>query len=195
MVSKIEYIPHKEGGETYMGRNKKPDKAVSFSVVIDNDTIKRYHIYDAKVNPKNAYVYRKAKNTASEQKLFILRPLPHSLNQWMTLKSNLMNLLAIRWHNFIIWYITYEHPEMKDIRLTNAHIGFFFVKTTLHRWDIDNLCEKHIMDGLVQSGVLIDDDYLNVKSVCKSGIVDKSSAGVKRGEYMEIWIEGELSRK
>jgi len=162
-------------------------KRVSLRIIIDEGIVKKYHAHDT----KHARVYSRARHTASQKRCYILRPLPHSLNEWSGMNNITMNVVSQRWHKFIIWLIKTQYPNYLDINLTNSYIGFTFVKIRKARWDIDNMVPKHIIDGMVQSGIFIDDNYEHVRCISLSGYVDDSVEGKKRGEFTEILIEGE----
>lgn len=115
----------------------------NITLTIDAETISRYEKYYFSIHPR---AYKK--------------PIPHpyheSINVWMIMRRCEMNALKQRWKDFIKWVV-------EDQGYTNLHIEKCEISQTVYypnnrSHDIDNSVPKFILDGLVESGMLTDDD-------------------------------------
>lgn len=116
-------------------------------IVVDNDALARYERYYFVIHPKA----RK-------------KPIPHpyheSINQWMIMKRPMMNAVKQKWKDFIVWLV-------REKGYTNLHVNCCEVHQTVYypnnrRHDIDNSVPKFILDGLVESGMIVDDDCKHI---------------------------------
>jgi Holliday junction resolvase RusA-like endonuclease len=94
------------------------------------------------------------------QKKPIKHPFHESINVWMIMKRPMMNALKQKWKDFIIWLVN-------ERGYTNLHINKCEISQTVYypnnrRHDTDNSVPKFILDGLVESGMIIDDDSAHV---------------------------------
>lgn len=117
------------------------------ALVIDNDLLEKYADYYFTQHPK-------AKNKP------IKYPYHESINIWMIMKRPMMNSLKQRWKAFIRWLVTEQG-------YTNLHIEKCEISQTVYypnnrRHDIDNTVPKFILDGLVESGMIVDDDCKHI---------------------------------
>ena len=129
-------------------------------IVIDNNTLTEYEKYYFKQHPR-----------ASKKP--IANPYHESINTWMIMKRPMMNALKQRWKDFIVRCI-------KDRGYSNLHIEKCEMKFTTYyktnrRHDIDNGCPKFILDGLSESGFIIDDDSKHITSLTMECYVDKDN--------------------
>ena len=103
------------------------------------------------------------------------KPIPHpyheSINQWMIMKRPMMNALKQRWKNFIAWYI--DDQGLQNLRIEKCEMQFKTYYRTKLRHDIDNSCPKFIIDGLCESGLIVDDDSKHITSLTLKCDVDK----------------------
>lgn len=81
-----------------------------------------------------------------------------------------MNALKQRWKEFIEWFI--ENSEYRDMHIEQCELMFTTYYGTARRHDIDNGCPKFILDGLCESGFIIDDDSKHITSLTMQCFVD-----------------------
>ena len=129
-------------------------------IVIDRDTIKKY----------NSFYFSQYPTRRKEP---IERPIHPSLNIWSTMTSLSRNGLKQKWREFTLWLI-------KDLHLESAAIKCFDVEVitympTRRRSDPDNFVPKFILDGLVEGGVIEDDDGKHMKHLVLSTDYDKEN--------------------
>lgn len=126
-------------------------------LVIDNTVLEDY---------EKAYF---AKHPKAKKKP-IAHPYHESINQWMIMKRPQMNALKQRWKEFIEWFV--ENSEYKEMRVEQCELKFTTYYGTSRRHDIDNGCPKFILDGLCESGFIIDDDSKHITSLTMQCSVD-----------------------
>ncbi len=126
-------------------------------LVIDNAAIEDYEkVYFAK-HPR-------------AKKRPISQPYHESINKWMIMKRPQMNALKQRWRDFIVYFIL--NSEYKDVHIEQCALKFVIYYGTERRHDIDNGCPKFILDGLCDSGFIIDDDSKHITSLTMQCFVD-----------------------
>lgn len=116
-------------------------------ITIDNEDLADYEKYYFSIHPR-------------AQKKPIKHPFHESINVWMIMKRPKMNALKQKWKDFIIWLVN-------ERGYTNLHINKCEISQTVYypnnrRHDTDNSVPKFILDGLVESGMIIDDDSAHV---------------------------------
>lgn len=89
------------------------------------------------------------------------------------MKRPMMNALKQRWKDFIIWLI--EDQGYSNLHIEKCEMKFTIYYKTNRRHDIDNGCPKFILDGLSESGFIIDDDSKHVTSLTMECYVDKEN--------------------
>ena len=103
------------------------------------------------------------------------RPINHpyheSINAWMIMKRPMMNNLKQRWKNFIVWFI--ENQGYSNLHIDKCELSFTAYYPNQRRHDVDNSCPKFIIDGLVASGFVIDDDIEHITKLTLSCGVDR----------------------
>ena len=112
-------------------------------LVIDNSTLEEYEEYYFSI-------HKKAKKKPIEH------PYHESINVWMIMKRPMMNALKQKWKDFIVWFST--DIGVADRRIQKCIITQTVYYPTRRRHDTDNSVPKFILDGLVASGVIVDDD-------------------------------------
>ncbi|MBQ8559403.1 MAG: hypothetical protein IJ439_05400 [Tyzzerella sp.] len=129
-------------------------------LVIDNDVLKRYDDYYFSQHPK-------------AQK----RPIPHpyheSINIWMIMKRPMMNALKQRWKDFIKWFV--KEQGYANLRIDECEIYQTVYYATNRRHDIDNSIGKFLYDGLVESGMIVDDSSQHIKKITLTCGVDATN--------------------
>lgn len=93
----------------------------------------------------------------------IARPYHESINQWMIMKRPMMNALKNKWKDFIVWFI--EQQGYTNLRIEKCELIFTTYFNTNRRHDVDNTCPKFILDGLCESGFIIDDDSGHIQKL------------------------------
>ncbi len=136
-----------------------PDKSDELLLIIDSDVIDRYSEYYFTLHPR-----------ASKRP--IKQPYHESINAWMIMKRPAMNSLKQRWKDFIKWYI--EYRGYSNLHIEECEISQAIYYPTNRRHDIDNSVPKFILDGLVESGMIIDDDSKHIKKLTMMCYVDAS---------------------
>lgn len=74
-----------------------------------------------------------------------------------------MNALKARWKDFIVWFI--EQQGYTNLRIEKCELVFATYFNTNRRHDVDNTCPKFILDGLCESGFIVDDDSTHILSL------------------------------
>lgn len=100
----------------------------------------------------------------------IANPYHESINVWMIMKRPAMNALKQRWKDFIVWFI--DNQGYSNLRIEKCDLSFFAYYPNHRRHDVDNSCPKFILDGLVESGFLVDDDSEHLTTLTLRCAVD-----------------------
>lgn len=135
-----------------MGKTKND----TITLVIDNDVLDTYSNYYFIQHPR-------AKNKP------IKHPYHESINVWMIMKRPMMNALKQKWKDFIKYFVSEQG-------YANLHIEKCEISQTVYypnnrRHDIDNSVPKFILDGLVESGMVVDDDCKHItKLILQCGV-------------------------
>lgn len=87
------------------------------------------------------------------------------------MKRPMMNALKQRWKDFIEWVISDQ--GYANLRITRCDMRFDTYYPTNRRHDTDNSCPKFIIDGLCQSGFIVDDDSWHLHKLTLLCHVDK----------------------
>lgn len=128
-------------------------------ITIDNDVLARYGQHYFELHPR-------------AHKKPIARPYHESINQWMILKRPAMNALKQRWKDFIVWLA--NDNNIAGVGISKCEITHIVYFATNQRHDSDNTVPKFILDGLVESGVIIDDSSRYVTKLILQCEVDKA---------------------
>lgn len=125
---------------------------------IDNDAITRYeqHYFS---------IHTRAKK----------KPIPHpyhqSINVWMIMKRPAMNALKQQWKDFIRYFV--EEQGYANLHINKCEISQVVYYPNNRRHDTDNSVPKFILDGLVESGMIVDDDSQHITKLtleCKTDL-------------------------
>lgn len=79
------------------------------------------------------------------------------------MKRSMMNALKQKWKDFIIWFV--EEQGYSNLRIEKCELTFTAFYPNNRRHDPDNSTPKFILDGLVESGMLVDDDSTHLQSL------------------------------
>lgn len=143
----------------------------TYLITIDIPIMKKYEVYYF-----NKYPKRRVFPFAS-RKTGIINPIPPSLNQWMVMKRPQMNHVKQQWRDFIVWLI--DDCGMTDLNIETATITFTYYFKDKRRRDADNYTPKNILDGFTESGLIVDDDFMHIKTLSIKGGHDKDNPRVE----------------
>jgi Holliday junction resolvase RusA-like endonuclease len=91
----------------------------------------------------------------------------------MIMKRPLMNAVKQKWKDMIQWFV--EDQGYANLRIEQCEISQIVYYSTNRRHDIDNSVPKFILDGLVESGMIVDDDSRHVKKLTLQCTVDAAN--------------------
>jgi len=102
------------------------------------------------------------------------KPIPYpyheSINVWMIMHRPEMNAWKQKWKDFIVWYI--DQQGYTNLRIEKCELRFAVYYPNNRRHDVDNSCPKAILDGLVESGFIVDDDSVHLTRLTLECFVD-----------------------
>lgn len=130
----------------------------NIKLVIDNKVLEKYEKYYFSIHTK-------------AKKKPIANPYHESINVWMIMKRPMMNALKQKWKDFIVWFV--DNQGYTNLRIDKCEITQTIYYPNNRRHDTDNSTPKFILDGLVQSGMIVDDDsshILRLTLQCKTDI-------------------------
>lgn len=116
----------------------------------DRTTLEQYYAYYFALHPRARI-------------LPIKDPYHPSINQWMILKRPMMNALKRKWKDFIVWFVATQ--GYTNSRIDKCYLVFKTYYYTSRPHDVDNSTPKFIIDGLVESGMIVNDDSKHVESL------------------------------
>lgn len=132
-------------------------KEQKITIVIDKDLTKKYCDYYFSIHTKAT-------------KPPIKTSYHESINQWMIMKRPMMNALKQRWKDFIKWIV--REKGYSNLHIENCEITQTVYYPNNRRHDIDNSVPKFILDGLVESGMIVDDDCTHITKLTLMCSVD-----------------------
>lgn len=100
----------------------------------------------------------------------IKQPYHESINTWMIMRRPQMNALKGKWKAFITWMIERQGYTNLHIKRCELHFKTFYPNHRRH--DIDNSVPKFIIDGLVESKFVEDDDFECVTKLTLECFID-----------------------
>lgn len=126
-------------------------------MTIDGSALERYNRFYFTKHPK-------------ARKNPIAHPYHESINVWMIMKRPMMNALKQKWKDFIRWYI--EEQGYTNLRIEECEIEQTVYYPNHRRHDPDNSVPKFILDGLVEGGMIVDDDSEHIRKLTLMCLVD-----------------------
>lgn len=128
------------------------------TITIDGDCIARYEQVYFQQHPR-------------ARKSPIPSPQHPSINTYTRMTFQAANNLKQRWKSFIIWLV--EDLGYSDLGIEECEIIYrtFFFQNRRH--DLDNISPKYILDGFVEAGMIVDDDYTHIKKLTLECDIDK----------------------
>ena len=128
------------------------------NLVLDQKVLDGYNTYYFKKYPRRS-------------KAPIEHPYHESINKWFVMQRPQMNALKQRWKEFCVWWI--ETLGYTNLKLDQFEMTFTTYMPTKRRIDPDNTTPKFILDGLSESGLIIDDDGKHLRSLTLKTDYDK----------------------
>ena len=122
------------------------------------------------VDEYNKYYFKR--NTRLRKK-YIDRPMHPSINTWMILPRNQMNILKQKWKEFGIWWIKRCHLD--NLMLDKFEMTFITYMPTRRRIDPDNTVPKFLLDAFTEAGFIKDDDGQHLCSLTLRTGYDKDN--------------------
>lgn len=132
----------------------------SVTLIINNQALDAYSDYYFTVHPK-------------AKKRPIKHPYHESINAWMILKRPAMNGLKQQWKDFIRWFV--KEQGYANLHIDKCEIAQTIYYPTNRRHDLDNGVPKFILDGLVESGMVVDDDSKHITKLILQCGYDKDN--------------------
>ena len=86
------------------------------------------------------------------------------------MKRPMMNALKQRWKDFIRWFV--EKQGYSNLRIEKCEVHQKIYYPTGRRHDNDNTTPKFILDGLVDGGMIVDDDSSHIVKLTLECAVD-----------------------
>ena len=129
----------------------------TITLTIDKSVLEEYNAYYFAEHPK-------------AHKEPIPHPYHESINVWMIMRRPMMNALKQKWKDFICWFV--ESKGYSNLHIEKCEIYQTVYYPNNRRHDPDNSVPKFILDGLVQSGMLSDDDNKHIEKLTLRCLVD-----------------------
>lgn len=129
-------------------------------LILDNSVLSKYYDYYFCIHPR-------------AKKKPIEKPYHPSINTWCILPRMQMNALKQKWKNFVIWWI--NDLQLNDLNLDSFDICVTVFFNTKRRHDVDNQVPKFILDGLVESKLIVDDSEKHLLSLTLKTRYDKEN--------------------
>lgn len=127
-------------------------------LIIDDEVLNRYSDYYFSIHTRAT-------------KRPIKAPYHESINAWMIMRRAQMNALKQKWKDFICWFV--QEQGCSNLHIEKCEINQRVYYPNNRRHDIDNSVPKFILDGLIESGMIVDDDYHHVTKLTLSCGLDK----------------------
>lgn len=131
-----------------------------YTIIIDNNIVDMYAEYYFSI-------HKRAKKKP------IKNPYHESINTWMIMKRPQMNAVKQKWKDMICWLVETQGYTNLHINKCEIEQRVFYNNTRQH--DVDNSVPKFILDGLVQSGMIENDDCTHLTKLILSCGVDKEN--------------------
>lgn len=150
------------------------DNIKEIKLIIDNNVLEQYEAYYFMIHPR-----------ASKKP--IAHPYHESINAWMIMKRPMMNALKQKWKDFIVWFVRAQ--GYANLRIEKCEIEQTVFYPNNRRHDIDNTVPKFVLDGLVESGMIIDDDCKHITKLILCCVADsncpRTELVIKNIQYQE----------
>lgn len=131
-----------------------------YRLILDNNTLEKYEKYYFSIHTR-------------AKKKPIEHPYHESINKWFIMQRPQMNALKQKWKDFCIWWV--KELGYENLMLDKFEMIFITYMPTKRRIDPDNTVPKFILDGFSESGFIVDDDGLHLKSLTLKTSYDKDN--------------------
>ena len=84
-----------------------------------------------------------------------------------------MNQMKANWKEFIVWFV--ENQGLSRLNIKKCSMKFTSYFKTKIRNDVDNTVPKFILDGMVEAGLIVDDDYEHLRPLILDCGYDKNN--------------------
>lgn len=132
----------------------------TIKLIINNEVLDRYSDYYFSIHTRAT-------------KRPIKCPYHESINAWMIMRRPQMNALKQKWKDFICWFA--KEQGYSNLHIEKCEISQHVYYPNNRRHDIDNSVPKFILDGLIESGVIVDDDCRHITKLTLSCGFDKEN--------------------
>lgn len=132
----------------------------TYKIVSDQSTVDEFTKHYFKMHPR-------------ARKKPIDTPLHPSMNKWIKLPALTQDGLKQKWKKYAIWLV--EKHGFTDLNIEKCYAVFTFYRPTKRRFDCDNISPKFFLDGVVEAGMLIDDDRNHMNPLIIYGEYDKNN--------------------
>ncbi len=121
--------------------------------------------YKITITMNDVYEYSEEyfRNHPRAHKMPIDHPYHPSINKWFVMQRPQMNDLKQKWKDFAVWLV--KKNGLENLHLESFTMKFVTYMPTKRRIDPDNTVPKFILDGFTESGFIVDDDSLHLKSL------------------------------
>lgn len=126
-------------------------------LTIDQNVLEEYYEYYFSIHTR-------------AHKVPIKHPYHESINTWMIMKRAAMNHLKQQWKDFIVWFV--DNQGYSNLRIEQCEIVQIIYYKDNRRHDVDNTVPKFILDGLVESGMVEDDDCKHITQLSLVCLID-----------------------
>lgn len=123
----------------------------TITIVFDEDTLRRYE--------RECYFVRHPRATKQP----LAHPYHESINEWMIMRRPMMNALKQKWKDFMVWLITDQ--GYANLRIEQCDMTFTVYYGNNRRHDVDNTVPKFEIDGMVEAGMVVDDNSTHIQSI------------------------------
>lgn len=100
-------------------------------------------------------------------------PIHPSINDWHSMKRQQKNNLKQEWEKFAKWLI--DQYGFRGLEISECAIVYSLYFKTKHRRDLGNFVFKFFEDGIVQTGMLTDDNMNVINPLVIKGAYDKEN--------------------
>ena len=136
------------------------NEAYTINFTIDHDSLRRYESYYFELHPRAV-------------KPPIKQPYHESINQWMIMKRPMMNALKQKWKDYIKWQV--EEEGYSNLCIEKCEIEQIIYYNNNRRHDLDNTVPKFVLDGFVESKMIVDDDSKHIQKLTLMCDYDKDN--------------------
>ena len=103
----------------------------------------------------------------------IKAPQHPSMNDYYKSSFQSANKIKQNWKEFIVWCL--QNTGLTDRMIERCKITYTTYFKTDRRHDLDNISPKFILDGFVEAGLIVDDDYKHIESLTIKCGIDKEN--------------------